>query len=179
MRWQIHGERTVYNSDWLRIGLADVELPDGRRFEHHVVRMPQPAAGVIMRDARGVLLLWRHRFITDSWGWEIPAGRVEQGETPEHAAAREGLEETGWQPGPLEHLVTFHPSNGSSDQTFHIFLARGATRIGEPQDAHEAERIEWMPLDRVMTIMQRKEMPDGLSLTALSFALAMGRLADD
>ena len=40
-------------------------------------------------------MLWRHRFITDSWGWEIPAGGVDAGETPEDAAAREVLEETG------------------------------------------------------------------------------------
>ena len=46
--------------------------------------------------ARGVLALWRHRFITDTWGWEIPAGRLEAGETAEQAARRETLEETGW-----------------------------------------------------------------------------------
>ncbi len=48
--------------------------------------------------ARGVLLLWRHRFITDTWGWEIPAGGIDPGETPPDAAARETLEETGWEP---------------------------------------------------------------------------------
>ena len=45
-----------------------------------------------------MLLLWRHRFITDTWGWEIPAGRVEAGEALEDAARREAIEETGWAP---------------------------------------------------------------------------------
>ncbi|MCB1259267.1 MAG: NUDIX hydrolase, partial [Acidimicrobiales bacterium] len=98
------------------MALVDVEIPGHERFEHHVVRVPQPAAGVVVHDpGRGVLLLWRHRFITDTWGWEIPAGRVEVGETIEEAAAREVLEETGWRPGPLEHLLTFHPANGITD----------------------------------------------------------------
>ena len=92
MRWTVHGERTVYDSPWVRVTLADVEIPGGRRFEHHVVRSTAPAAGVVVRDeARGVLMLWRHRFITDTRGWEVPAGRREPGESSEQAAAREVL----------------------------------------------------------------------------------------
>src|SRR5580765_5861492 len=136
MRWTVHGERSVYESDWVRLVLTDVEIPDGERFEHHVVRMPNKAAGTVVFDPdRGILLLWRHRFITDSWGWEIPAGRVELDEEPIEAAARETLEETGWAPGPIRPLCTFQPSNGLSDQRFDIFLAEGATYVGEPTDA--------------------------------------------
>jgi hypothetical protein len=87
MRWTVHGERTLYDSDWVRLTLADIEVPGGQRFEHHVVRMPSAAAGTVVHDpAGGVLLLWRHRFITDRWGWEIPAGRVDDGESPVDAA---------------------------------------------------------------------------------------------
>src|SRR3989442_683368 len=75
VRWTVHGERSLYESEWLRLVLVDVEIPDGDRFEHHVIRFPNHAAGTVVRDPdRGVLLLWRHRFITDTWGWEIPAG---------------------------------------------------------------------------------------------------------
>lgn len=83
MQWTVHGERTLYDSSWIRLALVDVEIPDGERFEHHVVRMPAPAAGVVVHDERGVLLLWRHRFVTDTWGWEVPAGRVDPGESVE------------------------------------------------------------------------------------------------
>src|SRR5438046_60145 len=96
MQWTVHGERSIYESEWVSLRLVDVEIPGHRRFDHHVVRAPQPAAGaVVIDDDERVLLLWRHRFITDSWGWEIPAGRIEPGETAEEAAAREVLEETG------------------------------------------------------------------------------------
>ena len=116
MRWTVHGERTIYESDWIRLVLTDVEIPDGERFEHHVVRMPQQAAGAVVFDSeRGLLLIWRHRFVTDTWGWEIPAGRIDDGETPIEAAARETLEETGWRPGVLAPLVRYQPHNGLSD----------------------------------------------------------------
>ena len=154
------------------MALVDVEIPNGARFEHHVVRMPCAAAGVVVVDAvRGVLLLWRHRFITDSWGWEIPAGRIEPGETAIGAAEREVLEETGWRAGPLRPLVSFHPSNGSSDQRFHIFLADGASYVGEPSDPSESERIEWVSVDALRTAIAAGEMPDGLSLTAILYTL--------
>jgi 8-oxo-dGTP pyrophosphatase MutT (NUDIX family) len=173
MRWTVHGERVLYDSEWVRLTLVDVEIPGEPRFEHHVVRMPNQASGTVVHDPeRGVLLLWRHRFITDTWGWEIPAGRIDDGETPEEAAAREVLEETGWRPGPLRPLIAYQPTNGLSDQRFHLFVADGATYVGEPTDPGEAERIEWVPVEDVRRFARDGEMPDGLSLTAVLYAIA-------
>ena len=177
MKWTVHGERSLYESDWIRLVLTDVEIPDGERFEHHVVRMPRQAAGTIVHDPeRGVLLLWRHRFITDSWGWEIPAGGIELDETPEAAAVRETVEETGWEPSALRLLTRYHPTNGLSDQTFHVFVAGGATDVGEPIDVGEAERIEWVAVRDLRHIVADGHMLDGLSLTGVCYALAFGAL---
>jgi 8-oxo-dGTP pyrophosphatase MutT (NUDIX family) len=177
MEWKVHGEKVIYESPWMSMHLADIEIPGGERFEHHVMRVPLPAAGVVVNDnQRGILLLWRHRFITDTWGWEIPAGRVEATEEPVDAAAREVLEETGWKPGELEHLVTYHPSNGSSDQQFALFLSDGATYAGEPVDTSESERIEWVPVDAVRRLIKHHQITDGLTLTALLWCLAFGEI---
>lgn len=173
MRWTIHGERSIYESDWVRLTLVDVEVPGGPRFEHHVVRAPRPAAGVVVHDPeRGLLLLWRHRFTTDTWGWEVPAGRVDEGETVEQAAAREVLEETGWRPGPLHHLVTYFPNNGQSDLAFHLYQADGAAEVGPPIDTSESERVVWLPVDEVRARVLAGEVVDGMSLTALLWFLA-------
>ena len=178
MRWTIHGERSLYESAWVSLRLTDIELPSGKRFEHHVVRLPDAAVGVVIHDPeRGVLLLWRHRFITDSWGWEIPAGRIDPGETPEAAAVREAVEETGWQPGPLRPLVAYEPTSGLSDQRYHLFAAEGARQIGEPTDIDEAERVEWLPVERVREEVAAGHVQNGLSLTALLWALAFGEIA--
>ena len=177
MRWKVHGERSLYESDWVNLALVDIEIPDGPRFEHHVVRFPRPASGVIVHDpSRGVLLLWRHRFITDTWGWEIPAGKVEAHESLEAGAAREVLEESGWRPGPLETVCTFHPANGVSDQTFHIFLTGTASYVGPPSDPSESERIEWIAVDAVRELIRQGHVTDGLSLTALSTAFTLDLL---
>jgi 8-oxo-dGTP pyrophosphatase MutT (NUDIX family) len=178
MRWNVHGERAIYESEWMRLVLTDVEIPGGARFEHHVLRVPGQAAGTVVHElGRGVLLLWRHRFITDTWGWEIPAGRIDPGESAHQAAHRETIEETGWEPHALEPLVRYQPTNGMSDQVFNCFLAHGATHVGEPTDPSEAERVEWIPLPQLRDIVRNEEMLDGLSLTAICFALATERLA--
>ena len=173
MRWRVHGERQLYASEWVGLSLVDVEVPDGPRFDHHVVRARGPAAGTVVVDpARGVLLLWRHRFITDTWGWEVPAGGVEPGESPVDAAAREVLEETGWRPGPLRPQVTYHPSNGLSDQTFHVFVADGAELVGAPSDPAESERVAWVPVAEVRELARTGQVTEGLSLAALCHWLA-------
>ncbi len=178
MRWILHGERDIYRSEWVSLTLADVEIPGHRRFDHHVVRVPRPAAGVIIHVAeRGVLLMWRHRFITDSWGWEIPAGKIEDVESLEAGAAREAEEETGWRPGPLTHVTTFHPTNGMGDHTFHVYYANHATHIGTPTDVTEAERIEWVPVSQLRELIARGEILDGLSLCGLAVAIARGLVA--
>lgn len=168
MRWQTFGERTVYDSPWMRVALVDVEVPGHGRFEHHVLRMPAHAAGTVVHDAeRGLLLLWRHRFITDSWGWEVPGGRIDAGETPGQAASREVLEETGWEPGPLRPLCTFHPSDGTTDQVIHVFVADSATHVGLPADPAESERIAWVPLPEVRTLIRTGQIRNGLALAAV------------
>jgi 8-oxo-dGTP pyrophosphatase MutT (NUDIX family) len=176
VRWTVHGERTLYESEWVRLTLADVEVPGGERFEHHVVRIPRAAAATVVRDAeRGVLLLWRHRFIVDAWAWEVPGGEIEDAETPEQAASRETLEETGWRPLALRALGRYHPFVGRSDHTFHVFLADGAERVGDPVSP-EAERVEWVPLDEVRRLVRDGGLVDGYSLTALAWAFVRGDL---
>ena len=50
MKWTVHGRRTVYESEWVNVTLEDVELPGGRRLEHHVLRMPRQSVAVVVFD---------------------------------------------------------------------------------------------------------------------------------
>jgi 8-oxo-dGTP pyrophosphatase MutT (NUDIX family) len=167
MQWTVHGRRPIYESSWISLDLVDVELPDGQRFEQHVVRMARPVAGAAVTDGEGrVLLMWRHRHVTGSWGWEIPTGRIEEGETPEEAAAREVEEETGWRPGPMRLLVASEPSNGSINTVHYLFAADGAQYSGPPTDRTEAERIEWIPLAEVVELINKGSIVSGPTLIA-------------
>ncbi len=170
MRWTVHSEKPLYEDEWLDIRLADVELPDGRHLEHRLIRTPPGAGCVTIRDEQ-VLLLWRHRFITDTWGWEIPFGKIDPGEDPARAAARETEEETGWRPGSLTPLLRVEPSPGISNSVHHIYLADGAERIGPPEDNFESDHVSWVPLAGIPALVSQGEISTGTTLAALLYAL--------
>jgi 8-oxo-dGTP pyrophosphatase MutT (NUDIX family) len=173
MQWTVHGRRTIYDSPWMSLDLVDVEQPDGNRYEQHVLRMARPVAATVMTDGDGrVLLMWRHRHVTGTWGWEIPSGRIEEGESPEQAAAREAEEETGWRPGPLRLLVASQPSNGSINTVHYIFHGQAAGYIGDPVDRSEAERVEWVPLPEVGGLIAKGEIVSGPTLIGLLMTAA-------
>ncbi|MEV3932293.1 MULTISPECIES: NUDIX hydrolase [unclassified Streptomyces] len=159
MQWTNLNEQTVYENRWFRVNLADVVLPDGRHLDHFLIRLRAVAAATVVNEANEVLLLWRHRFITDSWGWELAAGVVEDGEDIAVAAAREMEEETGWRPGELRPLMTVEPANGLVDARHHLFWSREATYAGPPVDGFESSRREWVPLKLVPDMIARGEIP--------------------
>ncbi|WP_338485755.1 NUDIX domain-containing protein [Streptomyces sp. SCSIO 75703] len=159
MQWTMRDEQTVYANRWFSVNLADVGLPDGRRLDHFLIRLRAVAAATVVNAADEVLLLWRHRFITDSWGWELAAGVVEDGEEVRAAAARELEEETGWRPGPLRHLLSVEPSNGLSDARHHVYWSDSGEYVGHPVDDFESDRREWVPLKLVPDLVARGEVP--------------------
>ncbi|MDP4510606.1 NUDIX domain-containing protein [Nonomuraea turcica] len=171
MFWQVHSEKTLYSAARVDVRVADVELPDGRHLDHHLVRTA-PAAGAVVTDEQDrVLLIWRHRFITDSWGWEIPLGEVDEGEMPQAAAAREVEQKTGWRPGLLRPLLAVQPANGFTDALHHVYCAESATRIGPPADPSQADRIDWLPLTGIRKLIDNGDIVCGTTLSSLLYLL--------
>lgn len=159
LRWTVHGKRTIYENRWVELSLVEVEPPDGRRFEHHVVRLSRVAIALVVDASDCVLTLWRYRFATDDWGYELLGGIVEDQEDPRTTARREIEEESGYRPtGEAEHLISFQPYPGMVDAPIDVFLFRGADRVGEPTDAEEAARIEWKPVEELLDLALRGEL---------------------
>jgi 8-oxo-dGTP pyrophosphatase MutT (NUDIX family) len=171
MRWLVHGEEVVWSSPWLTVRRLDVERPDGQRVPYDAVRLSDVAAAVVTDAEQRVLLMWRHRFLTDTWAWELPMGIVESGEAPIDAAAREVEEETGWKPGPLTALIRSEPGAGIMVSTHYVFRATSAAYVGEPVERNESDRIEWVPLAAIPGMIARQEIVSGITLVGLQQAL--------
>ncbi|MFC3689602.1 NUDIX hydrolase [Aquipuribacter hungaricus] len=171
-RWQVLGERSLYESPWVTLHLLDVVHPGGHRYEHHAVRSTAAAVACAVRRPDGaVLLMWRHRVVPDAWGWEVPAGRVEPGEGVEEAAARETLEETGWTVRDVRRLTGFHPLGGSADQRFEVCLAEAGEQVG-PHDPVEADEVGWFSPAQVRALLTDGQVQEGLSVVALLWLLS-------
>jgi len=161
-------------SNMTRRRIADA-LVAGRNeildIEHHAVRMQRVVGAVVQNQDRQILLLWHHRFITETWGWEIPCGIVEDGEASVDAVVREVEEETGFRPSGLGPLLTYQPCIGIADTPHELFLATGAVAIGDPTDVTEAEQIGWFSLDEVSNLISSGQIHDSPTLLGL-FAVA-------
>jgi 8-oxo-dGDP phosphatase len=174
-RWRTFGERTVYNDPLISLGHIDVELPGGERHWRPVVRLRRVALIVLVDEHDQVLMLWRHRFIPDRWGWELPGGLVDADERPIDTVARELEEETGYRAGHVDHLVTFRPMPGMIDAEHFAFVGRNPERVGEPTALSEAARLEWVPLASVPALIDAADIWDAGSLVALSRVLMKDR----
>ncbi|MBI3914414.1 MAG: NUDIX hydrolase [Chloroflexi bacterium] len=176
--WTVLARRILYASDWLDLQHVDIRMPDGSTLRDiHFIDHKKPAAGVVPIGVDGrVLLIDHYRFQTDTRGWEIPAGKLDAGETPAQAVARELREETGHRAASFQELGKYFPSNGSSNQAFHVFVARGVTRAGEIEDTNEVIGLQWFTPSALRELIARNEILDGLSLTGLLWAIAQDEI---
>jgi 8-oxo-dGTP pyrophosphatase MutT (NUDIX family) len=179
--WEVLSRQVIYSSRWgIDVGLWSVRLPDGSiAKDHPVLEHLRPAVGIIpIGDAGRILMIDHYRVITGRRGWELPAGRVDPGESVEDTAQRELLEETGYSAGRWETLGEYNPSNGSSNQVLHVKIARDLTRRSDPTDQSETMGLCWFDVQEVRRLVRANEIHNGLSLTALCWAIVLGIVGD-
>ncbi|QUG99807.1 NUDIX hydrolase [Saccharopolyspora erythraea] len=178
--WVTHGERLVYESDWVRVGLADISVPSGERFEHHTVWFPPVAMAVVLDNERSsVLLSWRHRFAPNIWNWELPGGIIDPGEEPIDTVRREITEETGYRAESIKHLITFEPAVGMLRNPNHVYLAQDITLVSEPEELNEG-KFRWVSRTQIPELIQSGQISNSGTLVALLHLLSISgpELAD-
>lgn len=157
----------VYRGRVVRLQVHDVELPNGERSKRELVRHPG-AVAVVALDADGrVLLVRQYRIAADRVLLEIPAGTLEPDEAPDVCAARELQEETGFRPGTLESLGGIFVAPGYTTEYIHLFLATGLEESALEGDSDEFIEVERLPLAEALALIERGELIDGKSITAL------------
>lgn len=172
-QWRTFGTREIYASPELWLGQMDVELPDGERVWEHVVRLPRAALMALLDDQRRVLLAWRHRFVPDLWGWELPGGQVDEDEDPADAAVREMEDTTGYRAGRVDHLLTFRPLPETVDCEHVAFVGRDPVHEGEPTTGGNVARVEWVPLGSLPGLITEGHIWHAGTLVALLRLLTM------
>jgi len=167
--------RELYKGKIFRLDKDTVRFPDGSESEFDIVRHPGAAAIVpFLSDPEGeepqVLLLRQFRYAADGYIYEIPAGRLDAGETPIDCAARELKEETGCTADRLEPLFTMFTTPGFTDETIHIFMATGLTHGQSAREPDEFAEVVIVRLAEALELIQQGAVPDGKTALALLFA---------
>lgn len=166
---KITGSHEVFSCKLFRV--TEDEASDGKGFEvkRSVVRHAGSAVMLAVDERNRVLLVRQYRLPAAQYLWEIPAGKVDDGETVAQAAKRELIEETGLRAKKWKKLASFYPSPGYVQEKMTAFLATGLTQ-GESRPM-EDERIEtrWFTKKELTEMIRTNRIVDAKTMIAFLF----------
>jgi len=142
--------REVFRGRVTRLTVDTVDLPNGHRADLEILHHPGGAAAVAIDAAQRVCLLRQYRHAVGGYIWELPAGRLEPGESPLATARRELAEEAGVTAERITSLGVSVSSPGVFTEKIHLYLA---TQLGSVPTAHEAAEVfevHWLPLEEAV-----------------------------
>lgn len=142
-----------------------------------VVRHPGAVAVVPVLDGDRIVLVRNHRVAVDEWLYELCAGKLERGEEPAAAAARELEEETGYSAGRIEPLGRFYTSPGFADELMHVFEATDLTEVPRRLEPGERIEVEVRTLAEVLDMVGDGRIRDGKTIAGLMLWLRRRKAA--
>ena len=148
--------------------LYKVTADFGNFQKEYIVRDSGLRAGIVVVCEDSLLLVRQYRFLINGLSWEIPGGKVDEGETAESAAIRECQEESGLLCQELKPLVTFHPGLDTTYNPTHVFYTdKFVDTPRRHRDAREACEPVWVPLSRCVDMIFGQEISDSLSIISI------------
>ena len=147
-----------------------VALPNGKHATLQVLHHPGAAAVVPFVSRDRILLLRQYRHAAGGFIWEVPAGKLDPGESPEHCAARELEEETGFRAGRLQRTGSILTTPGFTDERIQLFCAFDLEPGQLAQEDQEVIEIHELEFSDVLEMTDREEIVDAKTIAALFHA---------
>lgn len=171
--WTTLSSKQILETDWFTVREDEIERLNGTKGEYVVVERG-PSVFILPVTAKDELYLIRqYRYPTDSWSWEIPAGAIDEGETPLEAAKRELLEETGLTADTWDYICEFPIAPALSTNIAHIFVAEGLEMTeSNHTDEETITEVKKVSDQELLGLIGSGDMNDGPSLSALLLAMA-------
>jgi 8-oxo-dGTP pyrophosphatase MutT (NUDIX family) len=175
---QLEHLETIYSGKYLEVKKHFLRLPDGREAIREIVHVRNSVAILLINQDGRAIVVRQHRPAIGKTLIEIPAGLLDDGESPEDAALRECEEETGYRPQKLEKLVTYAHAEGYSTGWMTLFLGTDLIKTGKIKlDQTENLQAIHLPFEELVEKVRSNEIVD--SKTILSVALRQARLGGD
>jgi 8-oxo-dGTP pyrophosphatase MutT (NUDIX family) len=168
-REQVVSSEKPFSGTLLKVRVDEVLLPSGRRSKREIVEHRGAVAMVALMGG-SIILVRQYRHASGKTMLEIPAGTLEEGESPVAAAARELEEETGFLPGKLEKLAHFYVAVGYSTEVIHLYLATDLEKRSASQEEDEAIETILMPLEEAVKMVSSNEIEDAKTIIGLLMA---------
>ncbi len=158
----------ILNARHFSVRLDAVKLTNGRVTERIKIDHPEASAIVAFPDRHHILMVRQWRYAIGCETLEIPAGKVDPGETAEACACRELIEETGQRASRLLEILSYYPAIGYANEVIRIFAAAGLEKISGVQDTEEISAVEMVEFDRVHDMITSGMIRDGKTVIGVS-----------
>lgn len=167
-----HTEKTlsvqeIFSGHVVRLTLDKVELENGRSAMREVVHHRGGACIAALTEKDELYLVRQYRYALGQELWELPAGKLEEGEDPFEAAKRELEEECGLKADQYIDLHPFYPTVGYCSEVIYTWLARGLHPVPMHLDEDEFLTPTKMPLEEVCRMVLNGEIRDGKTVAAV------------
>ena len=160
----------LYNGKILNVRKDDIILPDGKPAVRELVEHSGGSAILCEKDGK-ILLVKQFRYPYGEEIYEIPAGKLNDGEDPAETAIRELEEEGGIRAERVEKLFDVYPTPAYTTEIIRIYRAVGIKETAARLDADEFLSAVWIEKDILKQMIARGEIKDGKTLIALLYAL--------
>ena len=170
MTVSILSRKTVYTGRAFDVEKLQVSLPDGRVSAYDLVNHKNSVTILPLDSDGSIVFVSQFRMGSDSLMLELPAGVMDDGESPEAAAAREVREEIGMAAGSLKMLGSIYVAAGYITEINHIFLATELTPAPLEMDEDEFLEVKRFSIAETRKMVETGEMNDSKSLNALLLA---------
>ena len=170
-RMEAINQETVFSGRIIEARVDTLLMPDGRQITREVIHHPGAVAIIPIDAEDNALLVRQYRYPVEQDLLEIPAGVIEEGESPDDTAQRELREETGYASRNLRALGGIYSSPGFCDEILYIYLARDLVESELPGDEDEDITVERVPMSDVGKLIKFGEIQDAKSVAGLLMAL--------
>lgn len=152
--------RAVFDGKLLHVREDEVRLPDGKTAVREWMDHRGAAVIVAFDEEDRLLLVRQYRYPLQGELLELPAGKLDPGETPEQGAARELAEETGYAAGRLTLLGRLAPAAAYTSEVLYVYLAEELTLCGQHLDEDEFLAVERWRLEDALALLDEDELID-------------------
>jgi len=153
-----------YSNDLFSVTEDHAVEPGGFEIKRAIVQHMGSAVMMAVDDRKRILLVRQYRLPARQNLWELPAGRLDEGETPLEAARRELMEETGYRAKKWKKLVAFYPSPGYVAEKMTIFLATELTEGQATPMEDERIQVRWFTAKEVETAIDSGKIIDAKTM---------------